>query len=57
MQITSFDQLHLSPEVMQAIADMSSENAETVATQLAALGEGRNPFPANLLSIPSAPVK
>ena len=42
---------------MQAIADMSSENAEAVATQLAALGEGRNPFPANLLSIPSAPVE
>lgn len=42
---------------MQAISDMSPENAEAVASQLAALKEGRNPFPANLLSISSAPVK
>lgn len=42
---------------MQAIANMSSENATAVASQLAALAEGKNPFPANLLSISPAPVK
>jgi tetratricopeptide (TPR) repeat protein len=41
---------------MQAIADMSSENAQAVATQLTALAAGRDPFPANLLSAPAAPV-
>ncbi len=41
---------------MQAIAAMSDENAEAVATQLIALEAGRNPFPANLLSITPAPV-
>lgn len=44
-------------EEMQAIAGMSIENAEAVASQLAALKEGRNPFPANLLSVSPAPVK
>jgi len=42
---------------MQAISDMSADNAEAVATQLAALGEGKNPFPANLLSVSATPVK
>jgi len=40
---------------MQAIAAMSSDNAAAVASQLAALESGRNPFPANLLSIAPAP--
>lgn len=42
---------------MQAIADMSSDNAKAVAPQLAALQSGKNPFPANLLSASSTPVK
>lgn len=42
---------------MQAIAAMSSDNAKAVTTQLTALGAGRNPFPANLLSVSPAPVK
>jgi tetratricopeptide (TPR) repeat protein len=42
---------------MQAIAAMSEDNAKAVATQLAALEAGKNPFPANLLSITPAPVK
>lgn len=42
---------------MQAIAALSSENAQAVASQLAALEAGKNPFPANLLSITPAPVK
>lgn len=42
---------------MQAVADMSADNAKTVATQLASLQAGKNPFPANLLSFPSTPVK
>ena len=41
---------------MKAIAAMSSENATAVATQLTALEAGKNPFPANLLSLPSTPV-
>ncbi len=41
---------------VQAIADMSSDNANAVASQLVALSAGRNPFPANLLSAPPAPV-
>ncbi|MCR4333745.1 MAG: hypothetical protein NUV60_01870 [Patescibacteria group bacterium] len=43
-------------EEMQAIAAMSDENATAVATQLVALEAGKNPFPANLLSLPSTPV-
>ena len=42
---------------MQAIADMSADNAKTVAPQLTALTAGTNPFPANLLSASSTPVK
>jgi len=42
---------------IQAIADMSDDNAKAVATQLEALKAGNNPFPANLLSAPSAPIK
>jgi len=42
---------------MQVIADMSDANAKAVASQLAALEAGRNPFPENLLSASPAPVK
>lgn len=42
---------------MQAIAAMSTENAQAVTTQLAALQAGKNPFPANLLSVSSTPVQ
>lgn len=42
---------------MQAIAAMSDENATAVVTQLAELEKGKNPFPANLLSVSSAPVE
>jgi len=42
---------------MQAIADLSSDNATAIASQLTELKQGKNPFPANLLSITSAPVK
>ena len=41
---------------LQAVAAMSEENARAVATQLATLEAGRNPFPANLLTIPAPPV-
>lgn len=36
---------------MQAISDMSADNAKAVETQLAALQAGKNPFPANLLTV------
>lgn len=39
---------------IQAISDMSSDNAKSVATQLEALKAGRNPFPANLLTVTPA---
>ncbi len=42
---------------MEAIAAMSEENAQAVASQLADLKAGRNPFPADLLSVSSTPVK
>jgi tetratricopeptide (TPR) repeat protein len=42
---------------MQAIAALSSDNAKAVASQLAALTAGTNPFPANLFSASSTPVK
>jgi len=42
---------------MQAIADMSAENAQAIAPQLEALKAGKSPFPANLLSASPAPVK
>ncbi|HUY05227.1 MAG TPA: tetratricopeptide repeat protein [Candidatus Paceibacterota bacterium] len=42
---------------MQAIAAMSGDNATAVASQLSALAAGKNPFPANLLSASSTPVK
>jgi tetratricopeptide (TPR) repeat protein len=42
---------------MQAIAALSSDNAKTVAPQIASLTVGKNPFPANLLSATSTPVK
>jgi len=41
---------------MKAIADMSTDNATAVATQLTALEAGKNPFPANLLTISAVPV-
>jgi len=44
-------------EQMKAIAAISSDNAKAVAAQLSALQAGRNPFPANLLSVSPAPVK
>jgi len=40
---------------MQAIAALSASNATAVAPQLAALAAGKNPFPANLLTITPAP--
>lgn len=40
---------------VQAIADMSESNAKAVAAQLAQLKAGKNPFPANLLSVTPAP--
>lgn len=43
-------------EEMQAIAALSEDNAKAVASQLAALAEGKNPFPANLLTVSPAPV-
>ena len=42
---------------MQAVAALSSENANAVVSQLADLKAGKNPFPANLLSIAPAPVQ
>lgn len=44
-------------EQMQAIAAMSADNAKAVASQLGALEAGKNPFPANLLSVAPAPIK
>ncbi len=42
---------------VQAIAALSADNAKAVATDLAALQAGKNPFPANLLSLSPVPVK
>ncbi|MFZ2500983.1 MAG: tetratricopeptide repeat protein [Minisyncoccia bacterium] len=42
---------------MKAIAAMSNENAQAVVSQLKALEAGKNPFPANLLSVSPPPVK
>jgi tetratricopeptide (TPR) repeat protein len=42
---------------IQAIAAMSAENATAVGAQLDSLKAGKNPFPANLLSISAAPVQ
>ncbi|HQT82846.1 MAG TPA: tetratricopeptide repeat protein, partial [Candidatus Paceibacterota bacterium] len=39
---------------VQAISDMSADNAKAVAAQLAELQAGKNPFPANLLSVTPA---
>jgi cytochrome c-type biogenesis protein CcmH/NrfG len=36
---------------MQAIAALSNENAQAVASQIAQLEAGKNPFPANLLTV------
>lgn len=44
-------------EQIKAIAAMSEDNAKAIAPQLAALESGKNPFPANLLSVSPAPVK
>ena len=40
-------------EQVKAIAAISADNATAVASQLAALESGKNPFPANLLSAPT----
>ena len=40
----------------QAVANMSNENADALASQLKALEAGKNPFPANLLSVAPTPV-
>ena len=40
---------------IETIAAMSDPNASAVATQLAALKAGKNPFPANLLTVTSPP--
>jgi tetratricopeptide (TPR) repeat protein len=40
---------------MQIISDLSADNAKAVATTLDALKAGKNPFPANLLSLPPVP--
>ena len=42
---------------MQAIAAMSDANAKAVASQITALEAGKDPFPANLLSVSAGPVK
>lgn len=42
---------------MRAIAALSSANADAVASQLASLEAGKDPFPANLLSVTPAPVQ
>ncbi len=42
---------------LQAIADFSASNAKAVAAQITALQKNQNPFPANLLSASSTPVK
>jgi tetratricopeptide (TPR) repeat protein len=42
---------------IEAIAAMSDDNAKAVTTQRTALTAGKNPFPANLLSISATPVK
>ncbi len=41
---------------IQAVANMSNENADALASQLKALEAGKNPFPANLLSVAPTPV-
>lgn len=42
---------------LKAVGAMSEANAAAVAPMISALEEGKNPFPANLLSISPAPVK
>ncbi|MBU6490852.1 tetratricopeptide repeat protein [Patescibacteria group bacterium] len=42
---------------IKAIAALSADNAQAVASQTASLEAGKNPFPANLLSASSTPVK
>lgn len=42
---------------MKEVAAMSSDNAKAVATQLSSLEKGKNPFPANLLSVSPSSVK
>ena len=42
---------------MQAIAALSTANATAVASQLTSLEAGKSPFPANLLSASSTPIK
>lgn len=42
---------------LQAIAALSADNAKALETQIASLQAGKNPFPANLLAAPVAPVE
>ena len=42
---------------LQAIADFSASNAKAVGAQITALQKNQDPFPANLLSASSTPVK
>ena len=44
-------------EQLQSIAALSNENERIVAPMITALQAGKNPFPANLLSASSTPVK
>jgi tetratricopeptide (TPR) repeat protein len=44
-------------EQVKAIAALSPENATAVATQLASLEAGKNPFPANLLTVSTPAVQ
>ena len=44
-------------EQINAVAAISAENATAVATQLATLEAGKNPFPANLLSVTTPEVQ
>lgn len=43
-------------EQLETIAALSEDNAKAVAPMLTALRAGKNPFPANLLTLPSSPV-
>ena len=49
--------LTAATEQVQAIADLSPDSAARVAPMLSQLKAKKNPFPANLLTIPSSPVQ
>jgi len=44
-----------STEQLQKVADFSSQNASIVAPMITALRAGKNPFPKDLLSVPTPP--